>query len=386
MPLAQTQADGIDPPSYVVAERVNVATDGAEANSPAMLGRLSGNGRFVIFSSAATNLVSGDTNGHEDVFVRDLLEQTTTRVSTSADEVEANGDSSAGNLTPDGRFATFSSDASNLVPGDDNGFRDVFRRDLGTGEIQLVSVGDLEEPGDDDSFAGSISDDGTRVGFISDSANLVASDTNGERDVFVRDITGGTTTRASVASDGTEGNDLTWIGPVLSPDGTMVAFSSFASNLVPQDTNGALDAFVHHLPTGNTQRLNIDHNGQQGQFNGLPGPMSTDNRYAMFSTSWPMVADDTNNQYDVFRRDLRTGTNVRVTVADDGSQADQDLGGNGYTMSRDGRYAAFSSDATNLVPGDTNGFRDIYVRDIDAATTSRVHPDPPERWRAARGG
>jgi Tol biopolymer transport system component len=195
--------------------------------------------------SLASNLVAGDTNGTYDIFVRDRQTGETRRVSVSSAGAGANEHSRNPTLSADGRFVSFSSRASNLVAGDTNRAEDVFVHDRQTGETQRVSVTSAGEEADRSSV-GTISADGRYVGFSSSAANLVAGDNNAAEDVFVHDRQSGETRRLSFGSTGAEANDYS-NSPVISADGRFVAFPSFASNLVPVDTNRTMDIFVHNL-------------------------------------------------------------------------------------------------------------------------------------------
>ncbi len=231
-------------------ERVSVASNGTQGNdgSAAYSGSpaISANGRYVAFASGSSNLVPGDTNDRTDVFVRDLRSGTTRRVSVAGDGTQANHGSHAPAISADGRYVTFASVASNLVPGDTNHTGDVFVRDLRSGTTRRVSVAGNGAQGNHSSYGSAISADGRYVAFLSDASNLVPGDTNGASDVFVRDRRSGTTRRVSVAGNGTQGN-LDSGDQAISADGRYVAFDSYASNLVPGDTNDNQDVFVRDL-------------------------------------------------------------------------------------------------------------------------------------------
>ena len=190
--------------------RVSVDSSGAEANGGSTKPAISDDGRFVAFESGASNLVSGDTNNADDIFVHDRQTGTTTRVSIDSSGAEANGSSSSPAISADGRYVAFYSDATNLINGDTNGCGDIFVNDRQTGQTTRVSVSSsgVEEnaPPPDDYLILSISGDGRYVAFYSDATNLVSGDTNGAADIFVHDLQTGTTMRASVASDGSEAN------------------------------------------------------------------------------------------------------------------------------------------------------------------------------------
>jgi Tol biopolymer transport system component len=354
--------------------RVSVASDGAQANWFSEVGSISGNGRFVAFDSFATNLVPGDTNGFSDVFVRDRETGTTERISVSSAGVQGNQASfiTGNSVSADGRYVAFISGAENLVPGPSNGAGNVYVRDRLAGTTERISVSSSGTLGNGAAGGGAISADGRYVAFESDSSNLVPGDTNGTFDVFVRDRMTNTTTRVSVASDGTQANDRSDL-PVISADGRYVAFPSPASNLVPGDTNGVRDVFVRDTVAGTTTRVSVASDGSQanGESALFFTAISGNGRFVAFgSFATNLVPGDTNGAWDIFVRDRATNTTSRISLANDGSQ------GNGPsfapTVSNDGRFVAFVSVATNLVPGDTNGESDVFIRDRWAGSTSRI--------------
>jgi Tol biopolymer transport system component len=227
-------------------ERVSVGPHGRQANgsSSTSLAAISADGRCVAFASGASNLVDGDTNGASDVFVHDRVTGTTERVSVRSDGTEAHGDSFNASISADGRYVAFESEASDLVPGDTNGKRDVFVHDRKTGTTERVSVGPDGRQADDDVFAGSISGHGRYVSFDSWATNLVRGDTNGWDDAFVRDRATGRTVRVSVGPKGRQA-EFGGTTPAVSADGHHVAFTSASSDLVPGDT-GEQDIFVRN--------------------------------------------------------------------------------------------------------------------------------------------
>jgi len=354
---------------------VSVSSTGDRGNNGSGDPSISGDGRFVAFASRAANLVPGDTNNSQDIFVRDLLTNTTTRVSVDSAGNPGNGDSYVPSISGDGRFVTFASDAANLLPGDTNGSRDVFVRDLSTNTTTRVSVDSAGNQGNGISnpplSKPSISANGRFVAFVSKASNLVSGDTNNSDDIFVRDTLANTTTRVSVNSAGNQGNDNS-ISTSISADGRFVAFSSQASNLVPGDTNGREDIFVRDLSTNTITRVSVDSAGNQGNSLSSFSSLSADGRFVAFvSGSTNLVPGDTNNSLDIFVRDTLANTTTRVSVDSAGNQANNNSFGIA-SISGDGRFVAFSSEASNLVPGDTNGRRDIFVRDLSTNTTTRV--------------
>ena len=294
----------------------------------------------------------------------------TTRTSVSTGGVQGNGRSFVPAVSADGRFAAFYSDASNLVAGDTNGARDVFVHDRQTGETTRMSVDSTGTEANGDSFAPAISGDGRFVAFSSSGSNLVTGDTNGVNDVFVRDRQAGTTTRASVAPAGAEANDGSY-APSISADGRYVAFTSFAANLIPVDANDGSDVFVRDLQAGTTTRVSEYQGGFEADGDSLRPAISADGRFVAFdSDAWNLAWGDTNDAFDVFVKDRQTDIVTRVSVDDAGAQADG--GSIRPTLSADGRFVAFYSDAANLVPGDTNGASDVILHDRRSGATKRV--------------
>jgi Tol biopolymer transport system component/pimeloyl-ACP methyl ester carboxylesterase len=353
--------------------RVSVASDGTQANAGSGRASISADGRYVAFNSGASNLVPGDTNGYGDVFVHDRQTGQTDRVSVASDGTQGDANSGGASISANGRYVAFNSGASNLVPGDTNGERDVFVHDRQTGQTDRVSVASDGTQANDMSLHPSISADGRYVAFNSGASNLVPGDTNDRSDIFVHDRETGETSRVSVASDGTQANSSSWISSI-SADGRYVAFESTATNLVPGDTLSTWDIFVHDRQTGETRRVSVASDGTQGNATSGSPSISTDGRHVVFySSSSNLVPGDTNDVRDVFTHDCQTGQTSRVSVASDGTQGNNISGHDlGLSISADGRYVTFASDATNLVPGDTNSVRDIFVHDRQTGETSRV--------------
>jgi uncharacterized repeat protein (TIGR01451 family) len=351
-------------------DRVSVGTGRAQGNGGSFDAALSADGRFVAFDSSATNLVAGDTNAQSDVFVRDRQSGRTTRVSVGNDGVQGNFDSSSPVLSADGRFVVFESTATNLVPEDTNGQSDVFVHDRQRGRTTRVSVGNGGVQGNLDSSSAAVSADGRFVAFVSSATNLVAGDTNAQRDVFVHDRQSGRTTRVSVANGGVQGN-FDSSSPALSADGRFVVFESTATNLVPEDTNAQSDVFVHDRQTGQTTRASVGNGGVQGNLGSSSAAVSADGRFVVFvSTATNLVAGDTNAQSDVFVRDRQTGRTTRVSVGTGNVQGNGDSFN--AALSADGRFVAFVSSATNLVAEDNNAQSDVFAHDRHTGRTTRV--------------
>lgn len=227
-----------------VTVRASVSDSGLEGNGLSDEPALAGNGSFVSFQSWADNLVTGDTNEKRDVFVRDLMAQTTFRVSLSSTGLEGNDNSNRPRISADGRYVVFDALANNLVPDDTNATDDIFIHDIITHETSRVSVNSEGIQANGSSGWAAISADGRYAAYYSEATNLTPGDTNGVYDVFLFDRQGQTTTRVSVATDGSEGNGASFERMAVAAYGQYVAFRSDASNLVPNDTNGASDIFV----------------------------------------------------------------------------------------------------------------------------------------------
>lgn len=341
--------------------RVSVRSNGLQGNGASQIPDISSSGRFVTFLSGASNLVAGDSNGTLDIFVHDRKTDKTTRVSTRSNGDEANGASLYPKISADGRFVAFESSATNLVPGDGNGVSDVFVKDRKTGKTRRVSVRSNGAQGNNVSLYSDISPNGRYVTFTSVATNLVNGDMNGQIDVFLHDRKNGKTKRSSVGTAG-EGNGQSLLSTVS--NNGLVAFASTSTNLVGGDTNATYDIFVRNTSANNIRRVSISTAGDQG--NGQSPAMwrpeiSGSGRYVAFeSNATNLVGNDTNGATDVFVRDRSQNKTRRVSVRFDGSQT------NGSSFHADvtdnGRFIVFTSSATNIVAGDSNATNDIFLR------------------------
>ena len=352
-------------------ERVSLSSAGEQGNGDSYGPVVSADGRYVAYTSAASNLVAGDTNDELDVFVRDRLARTTVLVSTGPHGTLGDGPSVAPSISGDGRLVAFESDAANLVEGDTNGTGDVFVHDLVAGLTRRLSVEGHGSQTESPSFGAAISADGTSVAFESFSSRLVPDDTNGALDVFVADVATGALSRMSLASDGTQANDRSY-SPSISADGRVVAFASFASNLVPGDTNGLLDVFVRRRDQGTTTRLSVGPGGVEGDGLSFAPVVSADGALVVFSSEASnLVPEDSNRMRDVFVASTASGMVTRL------SRGTGNKGGDGPSLGpvidASGAIVAFASFATNLVPGDTNGQSDVFVSPSPALKSSAGH-------------
>ncbi len=358
----------------VQPQLVTITTGGVSANESTAQDSisLSADGRLVAFVSSSAALVPGDTNAARDVFVRDTTSGLTTRVSVGA-AGQANGPSSNARISANGRFVVFTSQATNLVAGDTNGAADVFVRDLVAGQTVRVSVSASGAQGNAASgeSPSDISADGGVVSFSSSASNLVAADTNRIRDVFAAVRATGAIELVSVAGDGSQAAAGSSDASAISADGRFVAFASTAPNLVDGDTNLAADVFVHDRQTGSTVRASVSTTGAQApKASSLrPGALSATGRVVVFDTGSSLAAGDTGGS-DVYLRDLQTGSTERVSVNGAGQGAN--AGASAATVSADGRYVSFESSATNLDPADAGSDEDVFVRDRSAGATRLV--------------
>lgn len=349
--------------------RVSVASEGTQGNNFSYRPEISGDGRWVAFPSYASNLVLSDTNGIDDIFLHDRITGETTRISVASDGAESNGRSDFPMVSGDGRYIVFNSEATNLVANDTNGYEDVFVHDRDTGTTSLVSVALNGASGNHISSWAGISDDGRYVSFRSLATNLVPGDSP-IPDIYVRDLLKGTTTRVSVSSDGTAANQPSEVG-AISADGRFISFQSMATNLVPGDSNNANDIFVHDRTTGVTTLVSKATDGTQGDGPSWVAAISGDGQRVVFdSIATNLVAGDTNLRKDVFVHDRSTGITTRVSVRSNGVQGNAES--LDPTISADRRFVGFSSDASNLVIGDTNADRDIFLHALDTGETTRV--------------
>lgn len=278
---------------------VSVPRSGMQEYAAAQEPSMSADGRYVAFHTLS-DLVSGDINGRWDVFVRDMLTNTTEIVSVSSSEEQGNSFSQFPAISPDGRYVAFESDASNLVSDDWNGQQDLFLRDLQAGTTILISVDSGGNLANASSGGPSVSANGRYVAFSSWASNLTYGDTNLQPDVFVRDVLSGTTTRVSVHSNGT-GGDSGSEGPSISADGRYIVFYSFATNLVSGDANNQPDVFMRDTLLATTTLASVDSTGTQGN-SSSSGPSISPDGMAVAFTSWStnLVSGDSNDSYDVF--------------------------------------------------------------------------------------
>ncbi len=335
---------------------------------------LSDDGRWLSFKTSSSYTADTATNstGACVIFRLDLQTEAMEVVCTNAEPGTVGfPDASGPVMTPDGRFIAYTTGDSTNAP------RNVFRWDAQTGATVPVSVnlsGILSTNGMSDTPA--VSPDGRYFSFVSDATDLVTNVVNGEFQVYVRDLLSGTTRLASADAAGAASGDASVAIPTLSNDGRFVAFDSPSDRHLAADRNRAHDAFVRDTVAGTTELVSSAAAGLDA-FTGVgfssvgANCVSADGRWVVFtSLGDDLVAGHTNGYQDVYARDLQTGTNLLVSVGADGASAN---GSSSSPMiSANGRYVAFVSAATNLVVGDTNQLEDVFVRDLLASTTELV--------------
>jgi Tol biopolymer transport system component len=355
--------------SLAACERVSVNSSEEPANADSFVGGISRDGRYVTFTSQATNLAPGDGRD-DDVFLRDRATGTTTLLTAAADGANF---SSGGQITPNGRYVAFVSLSPTFVPGDTNESTDLFVLDRRTGAITRDNVSSSEQQANADVEGGSISRDGRFVAFTSRATNLVPGDDNGFPDVFVRDRVAGTTTRipASVTGEApTQPDNSFFFGltsAAISLDGGTVAFSSLryvnqGSGPIARDLT---DIYVHDLAGGTTTRVTGGATRGRSEYGGsLSG---NGNRIAFASWADDLVPGDDNGHEDVFVRNLSTGRVTRLPAEATGQSGVFAI--RYPSLSRSGRRVAFSTNDPELPGGN------FYVHDFDTGLTRLIAPE-----------
>ncbi len=371
-----------------ITTRISVNSAGVEGDQRSTFPSISIDGHHVVFESQATNLVENDTNGTRDVFLYNRDLGTFKRVN-----VDSNGNQGSPStieflavVSADGQYTAYASSATDLVDNDTNNRFDVFRHDDNSGETALVSINTSGSQGNAGSNRPAISGDGRIVAFQSNSTNLVAGDSNGADDIFVRDMDEGTTIRVSVNSDSVEGNGDSTL-PGISADGRHIVFISEATNLVDGDTNAANathDVFVRNRELETTTRVNVNSAGVQSNPSSITSPPSItgNGRYIVFdSRASNLVDDDNNARRDIFVHDTETHNTRRISQSVEGGDGNGES--NRAAISVDGRYVTFESTASNLVANDVNNKRDIFVYDRVSDTTRLISDG---MWESGGGG
>ncbi|MBK5093504.1 MAG: PD40 domain-containing protein [Actinobacteria bacterium] len=321
-------------------------------------------GRYVAFDSYAINLVAGDTNGVADVFRKDLLTQEVVRCSTNAAGGQVTGgDSIWPSISADGRYVAFQSAATDIVGASTALRAHIYRKDLLTGAIERCSLGLASAEADNLSSVASMTPDGRYVAFESLATNLVPGDTNGFYDIFRFDVSTTTTERCSTNATGGQATVGDSMLPSINASGRYVAFRSGSTDIMAGITPGRTHVYRKDVTTNAIQLCSNSAAGTEADANSNLPSISGEGRFVAFqSSATNLVTGDTNGFIDIFRKDLLTNDIVRCSLSAAGAQTDNSSGV--PSISADGRFVAFHSIATNLVTADTNGFRDIFRKDL----------------------
>lgn len=352
--------------------RISVDSNEQQSNANSINGSISADGRYVVFDSVASNLVENDANQSWDIFLRDRLNETTIRLSQSWQGGDSDGASIDPVISDDGTVVVFSSSATNLVNDDTNQVADIFRVDLLNGNVTRISVNQELEEANNDNDAPDVSAGGRYIVYESNATNLAnTADNNGATDIFLYDSQTGATELVSINSEEEQGNGISR-NPSVSDDGRYVVFESQSSNLVEDDSNNASDIFLRDRELGMTYRLSVNDNGEQANENSATPMINANGTLVVFqSTASNLVDNDNNEVRDIFVRDLINNATSRVNVSSSGGEANAST----YTapaIDASGRYIAFYSSANNLVENDSNNAWDVFLHDREARQTTLV--------------
>ncbi len=355
-----------------LTQLLSMAPDGTPADADSSNAVVSADGRYVVFESAASNLVENDTNNATDLFLYDREQATLQRVSVDSAGNQANGNSLNPAISADGQFLVWHSNASNLVSGDSNNTNDVFLKNLSSGSVQLVSVGIGGAAANNSSTNASVSANGNLVVFQSDADNLVANDNNGGTDIFLKNLGSGATFRVSVDSAGNAGSGRNSASgnPMISGNGEYVVFDTFAG-LVPEDTNGASDVYSHELSTGSTIRISTPLDGENSNGGSRKPSISADGNLVAFESNASNLTEaDSNDASDAFVFNRLTGSISRVSEASDGDAGN--ASSTDVVISGSGAVLVFASFADNLINDDENQLQDVYLKDLSTGSITRL--------------
>ncbi len=353
---------------------VSVRSNGDPAQGGSVDPSMDAEGRYVAFTSNASNLVAGDQNGVQDVFVHDRQNGSVTLISQNSVGDEGNDGSFAPHVNADGTHVAFATDANNFGLADTNNARDVFLKTMG-GNPQRISENWNGGSANGDSFMPFVSADARYVCYATDASNVSVWDVNGYTDVYVRDTLAATTECLSVDAGGTINSNGDSTLPSISRDGRYAVFCSEASNLISGDGNGVADVFLRDRQQGTTFRVSYGQFGVEANGPSANPMISEDGRFVVFvSEADNLVPNDNNGTWDVFVYERGVGIRL-VSKSTTGTQASDTCNGTPQ-ISKDGRFVTFESRADNLVPQDTNGQWDIFVHDLVRGITHRANLGP----------
>lgn len=354
---------------------LSVNAEGLTGDSDSPMPAISGNGRYIAFSSYASDLVTNDTNQVADIFLYDQQTYTRSLITNGLDGSPSNGNSFNPVLSEDGRWIAFESEASNLVTDDTNQSFDIFVYETLTGQIQRISVASEGTQSNGHSFAPTISAAGRYIAFDSVANNLSLLDTNLFSDVFIHDLQTHQTQLVSLAANQSEAGNGDSLNSSLSADGQWIAFDSDASNLVATETKNISQVFLQERLTQQTTLVSMNEQSEAGNQASVLPTLSSDGRYVVFNSAATNLKDvvaakDENGAFDVFKSDRVTGKLSRLNLSAEGNVSDFGTLATAATINQDGCYTVFASNAADLVAEDTNNSFDIFLhRDSTAATT-----------------
>ncbi|MFO7664488.1 MAG: carbohydrate binding domain-containing protein [Chloroflexota bacterium] len=371
--------------SDATLEIVSKSSTGVLGNGPSRNPSISADGHYVAFESSANNLVSNDTNGVSDIFVHDRQTGQTTRVSLTHNGDQANGDSTEAAISGDGRFVSYSSRATNLVAnpvlppeidcGDTSGHErnpsiQVYLYDRQTGAVIQASVNNQGVSANCRSWISDISGDGTYIVYGSHATNLVDPPKNNKkRDTYIYNRLTGEVRYANLTPLGTRPNEGAGL-VAISSDGRFVTFNSRSTLFDPIDDSKAFDVILLDQQTSQTTLVSLNETGGVGQYDSQYSDVSTYGKFVVYQSDSQLTSDDRNSVRDIYLRDVANNRTILITSPNSGQQA------NGSSrfgkLSGDGRYVTFISSANNLVANDTNGTEDLFVRDMTNGQISRL--------------
>src|SRR5260221_13607403 len=352
----------------LVTERVSLTATGGQASGNSEAPSISADGRFVAFDSEAADIVPGDTNHRSDVFVRDRASGTTVAVSVRPDGKLSAGGGYQQKISDDGRFVAFYSFGTDLVPGVTQP-GEIYVRDLRAGTTVVGSVNSVGMPANANVGSVALSADGKHLAFSTSATNMSPLGACASC-LYVHDLVGGSTELASVSSTGQPGSGGT---EGISADGRFVTFSSNLGLIYGTGRNTVYEIWLHDMLTHQTELISVAQDGGLADGWSLSASsVSADGRYVVFeSDATNLVVGDTNHVSDIFMRDRVTGTTTRLTMGVGGAQPN--IGSVlDPVITPDGRLVAFTSEASNLVPGDTNRAADAFVWDRATGSLTRV--------------
>lgn len=364
--------------------RLDVNANGQTSNSTQNVAEsISSDGRHVVYTSAGTNLDPADTDGNPDIYLYDTQLLTRTLISKNASNIKSNGPNIAPTLSTDGRYVTFASTATNYVSGVTNSFQNIYTKDLISGSVTRVSLSTGGAEPDNDSFTPSNSNDGRYVTFGSRATNLVINDTNGVQDVFLRDTQLGTTVKISNGSLGENPQSNIMSGRAMSGDGRYIVFASEASNVVPGDLNSKQDVFMFDRDTTIITMLSGSGENQANNHNSNATITNDGSAVAFTSTATNLVPGHTGLYSDVLRWRKATNTLDVISTGSAGEPANDHSGLAG--LSSDGHHVIFNSGASNFAQGDTNNSFDVFIKSLQIDFTAPIVVGTPEREPNSNG-